>query len=181
MYIVLGEYLAGKRHGYGVYCFPNGDRYVGEYERDIPHGYGVYTFTTGQKYEGQWKQGKKHGWCVYTIETGEIWAGEWSDGKPSWIQELSNGDHSMDPRWPEEVCKKVETAWIACTRARGSEVEGSDKADEHWKAEGEIQLSIVRVRARAEKAVIKAQEERKKAIAIAEKLDALQAQQEKES
>eukprot|EP00210_Caulerpa_lentillifera_P009200 g8771.t1 len=173
-----GEYLAGKRHGYGVYCFPNGDRYIGEYERDIPHGYGVYTFITGQKYEGQWRQGKKHGWCVYTIESGEMWAGEWSDGKPTWIQALSQDDHTMDPRWPEEVCKKVEIAWIACTSARSSEAEASDKADDHWKAEGDIQRSIVHVRAQAEKAVMKSQETRKKAIGIAEKLDALVAEQE---
>ncbi len=25
-----GEYLRGKRHGYGVYTFPNGDKYAGE-------------------------------------------------------------------------------------------------------------------------------------------------------
>jgi hypothetical protein len=31
-----GQYRRGKRHGYGVYSFPNGDQYLGEYEDDIP-------------------------------------------------------------------------------------------------------------------------------------------------
>lgn len=25
----VGDYVRGKRHGYGVYCFPNGDKYAG--------------------------------------------------------------------------------------------------------------------------------------------------------
>lgn len=32
----VGDYRRGKRHGYGVYSFPNGDQYMGEYEDDIP-------------------------------------------------------------------------------------------------------------------------------------------------
>ena len=32
----VGEYARGKRHGYGVYSFPNGDQYTGEYEEDLP-------------------------------------------------------------------------------------------------------------------------------------------------
>jgi hypothetical protein len=32
-----GQYRRGKRHGYGVYSFPNGDKFLGEYVDDIPH------------------------------------------------------------------------------------------------------------------------------------------------
>ena len=32
----MGQYAHGKRHGYGVYSFPNGDMYSGEYEEDLP-------------------------------------------------------------------------------------------------------------------------------------------------
>lgn len=31
-----GEYARGKRHGAGVYSFPNGDAYSGQYEHDLP-------------------------------------------------------------------------------------------------------------------------------------------------
>ena len=71
----VGDYRKGKRHGFGAYSFPNGDRYLGQCNSDMPHGYGVYMFASGQVYEGQWKFGRKHGWCVYTVETGEQWAG----------------------------------------------------------------------------------------------------------
>ena len=68
--LTTGDYHRGRRHGYGVYSFPNNDQYLGEYEKDIPHGYGVYVFASGQKYEGEWEEGRKHGWCEYTVETG---------------------------------------------------------------------------------------------------------------
>ncbi len=67
----VGDYLRGKRHGYGVYSFPNGDRYEGQYVEDLPHGHGTYHFASGQCYQGQWQQGKKHGWSVYTVDNGE--------------------------------------------------------------------------------------------------------------
>jgi hypothetical protein len=37
----VGDYRRGKRHGYGVYSFPNGDQYLGEYEDDIPQVRGL--------------------------------------------------------------------------------------------------------------------------------------------
>ena len=94
----VGDYLYGKRHGYGIYNFPNGDRYYGEYVNDIPHGHGVYRFSNGQKYEGQWQGGKKHGFCVYTVETNgvwEKWAGEWEEGRPVWVESLSKWDDQV--------------------------------------------------------------------------------------
>ena len=66
----VGEYQRGKRHGHGVYSFPNGDCYVGQYADDLPHGHGVYHFASGQRYEGNWQQGKKHGWSIYTVDNG---------------------------------------------------------------------------------------------------------------
>ena len=71
----VGDYQAGKRHGWGTYTFPNGDRYMGQYQEDMPHGYGVYIFASGQTYEGEWQMGRKNGWCIYTVDSGEQWAG----------------------------------------------------------------------------------------------------------
>ena len=43
----VGDYRAGLRDGYGVYAFPNGDRYAGQSLGDLPHGSGVYIFCFG--------------------------------------------------------------------------------------------------------------------------------------
>ena len=32
----VGEYVRGRREGYGVYVFPHGDRYEGECSGDLP-------------------------------------------------------------------------------------------------------------------------------------------------
>ena len=79
----VGDYQAGKRHGWGTYTFPNGDRYMGQYREDLPHGYGVYIFASGQTYEGEWLMGRKNGWCIYTVDTGEQWAGQHKCTSPS--------------------------------------------------------------------------------------------------
>jgi hypothetical protein len=43
----VGDYRRGKRHGYGVYSFPNGDQYLGEYEDDIPQVCGLLWMQLG--------------------------------------------------------------------------------------------------------------------------------------
>jgi len=170
----IGEYLAGKRQGLGIYCFPNGDHYIGEFDQDVPHGVGVYIFTSGPRYEGQWKTGIKHGWCVYSIETGETWAGEWSEGRPLWAQALSPKDQdTIDPHWSEDICKRVEASKEASEKAKEAEKKASEKAEFHWRADGEVQKSINEVRSRSEEAVKRAQEERKIASIVAQKLDIL--------
>ena len=64
----VGDYMRGRREGYGVYVFPNGDRYEGECSGDLPDGHGVYRFqVSGAICEGTWRAGAKHGWFVITV------------------------------------------------------------------------------------------------------------------
>ena len=64
----VGDYVRGRREGYGVYVFPNGDRYEGECSGDLPDGHGVYRFqVSGAVCEGTWRAGAKHGWFVITV------------------------------------------------------------------------------------------------------------------
>ena len=39
----------------------NGDVYEGEYVKGKREGYGTYMFPDGEKYEGQWFQDQQHG------------------------------------------------------------------------------------------------------------------------
>ena len=52
-------------HGKGKTVFKNGDVFEGEYVRGKREGYGTYTFTDGEKYEGQWYQDQQHGKGIY--------------------------------------------------------------------------------------------------------------------
>lgn len=119
--------------------------------------------------------------------TGEMWAGEWIEGKPKWVQGLTNNE-DPDPRWPQEIVEKVEKAWIACRRARDvflllsilcltlaaqSADEGSSRADDHWRADGDIQAKIKEAKAKTDLASAKAQEVGKEAVSIADTLDML--------
>ena len=64
----VGDYVKGQREGYGVYVFPNGDRYEGECSGDLPNGHGVYSFqVSGAICEGTWRTGAKHGYFVITV------------------------------------------------------------------------------------------------------------------
>lgn len=170
----VGDYLYGKRHGYGIYNFPNGDRYYGEYVNDIPHGHGVYRFSNGQKYEGQWQGGKKHGFCVYTVETNgvwEKWAGEWEEGRPVWVESLSKWDDNVT-NMPGDLRAKMNKAMEACSRAQDVGKIGQARADEHWQTDGRIQRSIREVVHKADKAAVLARQGQRRAMEVAARLDA---------
>jgi len=72
---------SGKRHGKGVACWDNGDRYDGLWEGDVPaRGRGVYTWADGTRYEGELKGGLRHGRGVCTWADGTRYEGEWKGG-----------------------------------------------------------------------------------------------------
>ena len=53
-----GEFLDGKRHGFGVMSVLhpnfNGDKYVGEFKDGKYNGQGTYTYASGAKYVGEY-------------------------------------------------------------------------------------------------------------------------------
>jgi hypothetical protein len=84
-----GEFLNGKRHGFGVMnvLHPDfkGDKYVGEFKDGTFHG-GTYYFLAnnefkGDKYVGEYKDGKKNGQGTSTFANGNKYVGEYKDSK----------------------------------------------------------------------------------------------------
>ena len=68
-----GEYLAGKKNGYGVFTWPDGARYEGQWLAGFPNGYGVGMWPDGGVYEGNWtngcfKEGNQKAWAIKTKE-----------------------------------------------------------------------------------------------------------------
>jgi hypothetical protein len=76
-----GEYLNGKRHGFGTYIYANGNKYSGEYKNDSPNGRGTITFSSGEKYIGEVKNGKRHGTGTYFFTDGERLTGNWNENE----------------------------------------------------------------------------------------------------
>ena len=57
-----GDFKKGKREGYGIYVYPDGDKYEGEWLDNIHHGKGKYTWAAdGKTTQGMWKHGRKDG------------------------------------------------------------------------------------------------------------------------
>ena len=56
-----GDWVYGKRHGYGVYYYADGSKYDGEWVDDKVHSRGTCFYTSGNKYVGEWNCGKING------------------------------------------------------------------------------------------------------------------------
>jgi hypothetical protein len=52
-----GEYLDGKRHGFGTFVYDDGSRYEGQWFQNLKHGQGKYTSATGVVYVGSFVDG----------------------------------------------------------------------------------------------------------------------------
>ncbi len=93
-----GDYLNGKKHGYGVMDVTfeknRGDKYIGEFKEDFTSGHGTYTFANGEKYVGEFKDGKYHGQGMFTHANGNKHVGEYKDNKRNGhgTETFANGD-----------------------------------------------------------------------------------------
>lgn len=97
----------GKRDGFGVFYYNNGDKYEGEWKNDKTHGkgiifyhdneerdrisyhgdfkdgniegIGVLEWKNGSKYEGELKNDKRHGKGKIYMSNGSTYEGDWLD------------------------------------------------------------------------------------------------------
>jgi hypothetical protein len=76
-----GEWATGKRNGYGIGYWRDGDRYSGAYRNDTKNGYGVYRSAgSGIRYEGDFANGNYNGYGVKWAANGRVMqAGIWTD------------------------------------------------------------------------------------------------------
>ncbi len=79
-------------NGYGLYVWPNGNRYEGDWVDGKTHGKGVHTWASGNRYEGDWVDGNRTGRGVLTWADGHRYEGYWVDGKRNGRGILTNPD-----------------------------------------------------------------------------------------
>jgi radial spoke head protein 1 len=56
-----GDYVKNKRHGKGLFYYPDGSKYDGEWNENVREGHGTYTYPNNDTYEGAWNNGKRQG------------------------------------------------------------------------------------------------------------------------
>jgi hypothetical protein len=78
----VGEFSRGRKSGWGVKTWFNGDRYEGQWLNDRRHGKGAYSWGpkskwAGERYSGDYVQDQMHGFGIYEWPNGEVYRGRW--------------------------------------------------------------------------------------------------------
>ncbi|XP_072170323.1 radial spoke head 10 homolog B-like isoform X2 [Diadema setosum] len=64
----IGDFVYGKRHGYGVFLYANGAKYEGEWMHDKKSGRGVFTFKNGRIFDGIFVEDRMAEYPQFTID-----------------------------------------------------------------------------------------------------------------
>ncbi|XP_044733280.1 MORN repeat-containing protein 3-like [Chrysoperla carnea] len=76
----IGNFVKGKRSGYGRMWYADCSYYDGDWENDLYNGFGMFVQTNGNRYEGEFKAGLKHGkGRFYHLNVGQLQEGLWID------------------------------------------------------------------------------------------------------
>ncbi|KAH9490741.1 hypothetical protein Btru_035384 [Bulinus truncatus] len=77
----IGNYVQGKKQGFGRFIYPDGSRYEGNWVDDLKEGQGKYYYVNGDIHSGDWSKGLRHGKGTYTYANGTKYVGSWCKGK----------------------------------------------------------------------------------------------------
>ena len=124
--VYTGTMRRGRRHGHGIYSWPNGDRYEGYYVNDWAEGRGIYTWGAesrwaGDRYDGLWRRGRRHGPGHYAKAGQPPFRGLWRDG----VMIASGPDAPASLaalRATAEIARRPPGEWLQVTNQRGCEV-----------------------------------------------------------
>jgi len=82
----VGNFVNGKRHGYGILQWKDGCVYAGEWMNDVQRGWGKLRFGerdqfNRESYEGEWLDGKRSGKGTLIFRSSDRYEGEWKEDK----------------------------------------------------------------------------------------------------
>jgi hypothetical protein len=69
-------------NGFGIYVYPNGDKYEGNWVNETMHGAGVYYYKNGDIYKGDFRNNKLEGTATCTFRNGDKYVGEYVNNLP---------------------------------------------------------------------------------------------------
>ena len=91
---VCRYFVAGKRHGAGLYKYPCGSVYEGEYVAGKRCGIGTLSTVQGFRFSGFWTDGRRSGLAKAAYPDGSIFDGQYKDDRRHGLGKVtfSNGD-----------------------------------------------------------------------------------------
>ncbi len=119
-YLYAGEWVGGKRQGYGDTVYPNGDAYYGEWLNDEYSGIGRYRYANGDSYDGEWKNNLPNGKGKYVAKS-FTYAGDWLQG---WIHGTGRLDYSNGDTYEGDFSEGQKCGQGAYFFANGNSYEG---------------------------------------------------------
>jgi len=112
-----GGFKAGKKHGYGVKSWPNGDRYEGTFVEGKKEGRGKFFWGRGpwrgETYDGGYANDKRDGEGIYRWPTGDVYRGPWQEDR---IAGFATPMMLAQRKFAEEAKKAVATEGQAVCR-----------------------------------------------------------------
>ena len=76
-----GEYLNNKKHGVGLYRWPDGTTYEGEWDNNKMNGYGIFSYFDDRIYSGKINNGNFEGVGIFKWKNGDIYFGEYENNE----------------------------------------------------------------------------------------------------
>ena len=119
-YMYAGEWLNGKRSGYGDAIFQNGDSYFGEWKDDLYNGIGRYRYANGDVYDGEWTNNLPNGQGQYISQEFK-YGGEWLEG---WIHGFGRIDFANGDIYEGDFCEGKKCGYGLYQYANGNVYEG---------------------------------------------------------
>ncbi|GIL55231.1 hypothetical protein Vafri_10814 [Volvox africanus] len=96
----VGDYVAGRRHGFGTYTYPNSFfKYEGQWINGKKHGLGKLSMRDGAYYEGEFLDGEIIGQGTRRFANGDVYIGTFEMGEMHGfgVMRLANGDTYQGP------------------------------------------------------------------------------------
>jgi radial spoke head protein 1 len=104
----IGEYVKNKKHGQGVFIYPDGSKYEGQWVDDLRNGVGSYYYVNGDRYEGEWREHLRHGHGTYHFnETGSKYVGMWFKGQKHGRGEIIHANHKFVGKFKENYVRFI--------------------------------------------------------------------------
>ena len=77
----IGQFVNGKREGYGIMYFSKGGKYEGHWKNGLAEGKGIEYYQNGDRFEGDYHEDEEHGQGVYYFKNGDRIMGDYINGE----------------------------------------------------------------------------------------------------